>query len=90
MGYLKPDDAPNEGARRVRTLTQRSSYGEIAKRLSVDESAVRLWARGKRRPNTELRRRWRDEYGWDDGIWDEAPTRDSYTGSDPLTTKRCE
>lgn len=85
---LRPSDATNEGSRRIRELLRRTSYGAIARKLRVDERAVRLWAREERVPNAIMRERWRDVYAWEPDIWDAPPARDSYVGSEPTTTKR--
>lgn len=85
---LRSDEAKTEGSRRLRVLLRRLTYGAIARKLRVDERAVRLWARDERTPSTIMRERWREAYQWDESIWDAEPVKDSYAGSDPLTTRR--
>lgn len=73
--YLKPEEAGNEGQRRLRELLRTKTYDEIAVELRVDESTVRGWARGKSRPSTTLRERCRVAFAWPLGVWDEAPSK---------------
>jgi hypothetical protein len=58
---LFPAAATTEGMRRLRVLIQRMTYGAIARKLRVDESAVRFWAGGERSPSRIMRTRWREE-----------------------------
>ncbi len=41
-----PDEAPNEGARLLRTILQRNSTGQVARRLGCLRQTVWNWARG--------------------------------------------
>lgn len=79
---LDPSTATTVGERQLRELVTRSTYGSIARRLRADESTIRHYARGRRRPDHEMRERLRDAYGIPTDAWD-----DPYV-TEPATTKR--
>lgn len=83
---LLPSDATNEGARRLRELLRRHSFGWIARKLRCDEKSVRTWAREEGKPNLQMRARIAQELGLPEVAWDESP--DAYAGAEPATTKR--
>lgn len=85
---LRPEDARTEGERRLRVLLRRKTFGEIARAWLVDESAVRFYARGRRRPVYEIRARARKKDGIPESSWDEPPADDVYEATDPPTRKR--
>lgn len=86
---LRPTDATNEGARRLRELLRRRTFGALAKQLRCDERAVRMWAREEAKPSLLLRARVEDVLGIGANTWDEPPGSDVYTaGRDPPTARR--
>jgi transcriptional regulator with XRE-family HTH domain len=68
---LLPDEATSEGARLLRAILRRQTFGAIARRLGCDESLVRRWAREERRPSRVLRLRAADVLGIPGASWDE-------------------
>lgn len=84
---LLPRDATNEGARRLRELLRRHTYAWIAKRLRCDEKAVRSWAHEGSKPGLLLRARIADVLRIPEAAWDEPPSKDTYAGEDPPTTR---
>lgn len=87
---LSPKDAKSEGERRLRELLRRQTFGAIARVLRCDESAVRFYARGKRKPNGEMRVRVRAKLGIQESAWDEPPRDDAYETTEPPTRRRRE
>jgi hypothetical protein len=70
---LRPIEAKTEGVRLLRVILQRQTFGAVARRVGVDDSAVRAWALEIRRPLSVAR--WRAEEvlsipfdAWDEGI----------------------
>lgn len=85
---MPPEEATNEGARRLRVLLITQSFEQIARRLLCDEGAVRHYATMRRKPNAQIRRRGRTELGIPDDAWDDAPNSDVYAAAVPPTTRR--
>lgn len=86
---LRPADATNEGARRLRELLRRRTFGALARLLACDERAVRLWAREACRPSLRLRLRAEERLSIPADSWDEAPDSDVYdAGNDPPTERK--
>lgn len=89
-----PEDAANEGVRRLRALVREGhTYRAIARKLRVHERAVRLWESEKRkRLSLENRQRWRDAYGWPVDVWDQpaisAPRAPNDSTSDTPRRRR--
>jgi DNA-binding transcriptional regulator YiaG len=71
---LLPSEATTEASRRLREMLRRQSFAAIARRLHVDEGAVRSWAREESRPNLQSRATCEDVLGISPGAWDEAPS----------------
>lgn len=70
---LRPDDAPNEGARRLRELLRTRTFGQIARKLGCDLSGVRRWAVGTWNPDRRMRERLWEEFAIAVEVWDEPP-----------------
>jgi hypothetical protein len=85
---LEPSGATNEGARQLRELLVRQTFGALARRLRCDEGAVRHYAREKRKPNDGMRERIFTTFGIPYDAWDKPPSSDLYAGADPVTTRR--
>lgn len=84
---LLPREATNDGARRLRELLRKQTFGGVARRLRCDERSVRSWAREENRPSLVMRARIRDVLGVLEDAWDDAPTSDVYDAADPPTTR---
>lgn len=85
---LHPHLATSEGARLLRELLTTKSRVAIARRLGVDESCVRHWAREVRKPDPDNARRLRELFGIPEVAWFRAPDVDAYAVDDPETTRR--
>lgn len=84
---LLPEDATNEGSRRLRKLLRRHSFAAIGRRLRCDERTVRRLAREEGKPSLLIRARGREVLGISELAWDEAPWSDIYAGSEPPTMR---
>jgi hypothetical protein len=84
---LPPTEASSDGARRLRELLRKQSFGAIARRLRCDESAVRFYASEARKPNLVMRARIREVLEIPESSWDEAPVADPYATSEPPTRR---
>ena len=70
---LPPDEAKSEGERLLRIALSRQTYRAMARRLCVDERAVRRWARGHGKPSRGQRQRAFEVLGIPVQSWDEKP-----------------
>lgn len=52
---LRPNEASNDGVRRLRELLRSKSAVTLARALACDPTAVRRWAREERAPGPEMR-----------------------------------
>jgi len=85
---LLPREATNEGARRLRELLRKQTFGGLARRLRCDERSVRSWAREENRPSLVMRARIAEVLGILEDAWDAAPASDVYEpGADPPTAR---
>lgn len=94
---LAPEDAPNDGARRLREMLVRKTQSELAVICdasgefvtSVAPGAIGAWARGDRRPIRELRVAMERAWGIRAAAWFEAnslaPSSSPATTRDPET-----
>lgn len=68
---LLPGEASTLGARLLREILTRQTFGAVARRLGVDESLVRRWAREQDRPSRVHRLRAEGVLGIAATSWDE-------------------
>lgn len=52
---LRPSEAPNAGARRLREILKTRTYAQIARKIACDLSGVRRWALGDWCPDRRRR-----------------------------------
>lgn len=84
---LDPKAATNEGERQLREILLRQSYGQIARKAHVDESAIRHYARARRLPSFELRPKLKELFGIPEEAWEEPASLDVYA-REPATKRR--
>lgn len=85
---LAVEEAPNEGARRLRALLLTRSLGQIAQRLACTTTAVRHWARGDRMPSSSWRDAMADELGIPAAAWQTDRAAPSELPSTEALTRR--
>lgn len=68
---LLPADARTRGVRLLRELLRRQTFGAVARRVGVDERAVRKWASEECRPGRIARARMAEVLGIPETAWDE-------------------
>ena len=70
---LRADDAPTEGARRLREMLRTKTLAQLARKTACDLSAVRRWAVGERTPSGAFRERLHDALGIPEQAWEIPP-----------------
>lgn len=83
---LDPSQATTEGQRLLCELLRRNSFGALARKTRLDESAIRHYARGRRTPSFEIRPKLKETLGIPDESWDEPPKPDTYA-TEPETKR---